>query len=131
MTEEKAPKSEVVEELQTLGEQLVTAVKALWESEDARHLRQEIGDGFAELSQQVDDAVKKAKDSEAAKEFETKVKDTVDKAREADITGQVQEGLVTGLQQLNAELSKWIGSLGRPEAPATDVAAEAEPEGEA
>lgn len=131
MTEEQKPRGEIVDQLNALGEQLATAVKALWDSEDARKVRQEIGDGFVELGQQLDEAVQKAKESEAAKEFESRVKDTVDKARESDVAGQVQEGLVSGLRQLNEELSKWLGSLESPDAPEADVAAEPEDEDEA
>ena len=132
MTEEKKG-GEILDQLNALGEQLATAVRALWESEDARKVRQEIGDGFVELGHQIDEAMTKAKESEAAKEFETKVKETVDKARESDVAGQVQEGLVTGLRQLNEELSKLVGSLSDSEAAAAPEAgapeeAEAEPE---
>ena len=131
MTEEKKPGGEIVDELHALGEQLVTAVKALWDSDDARKVRQEIGDGFVELSHQVDDAIKTARESEATKEFETKVKETVDKARESDVAGQVQEGLVTGLRQLNDEMSKWVGSLTPVEEPAAEEAEDVEAEAEA
>jgi hypothetical protein len=131
MTEEKQPGSQIVDELNQLGEQLVTAVRALWDSEDARKLRQEIGEGFDELSHQVDEAIQAAKESEATKEFETKVKETVDKARESDVAGQVQDGLVTGLRQLNEEMSKWVGSLKPKQAPEADAAASAAEEPEA
>jgi hypothetical protein len=133
MTEEQKPSGEILDELQALGEQLVTAVKALWDSEDARQVRQEIGDGFVELGNQVDDAIQTARDSEATKEFEAKVKETVDKARESDVAGQVQDGLVTGLRHLNEEMSKWVGSLSPAEAPeaGAPAAEEAEPDAEA
>ena len=133
MTEEQKPSGEILDELQSLGEQLVTAVKALWDSEDARQVRQEIGDGFVELGNQVDAAIQTARDSEATKEFETKVKETVDKARESDVAGQVQDGLVTGLRHLNEEMSKWVGSLTPAEVSEADVPAaeDAEPEAEA
>ncbi|NIQ92594.1 MAG: YtxH domain-containing protein [Deltaproteobacteria bacterium] len=133
MTEEQKSSGEIIDELQALGEQLVTAVKALWDSEDARQVRQEIGDGFVELGNQVDEAINTARDSEATKEFEAKVKETVDKARESDVAGQVQDGLVTGLRHLNEEMSKWVGSLTPAEAPEADAPAaeDAEPEAEA
>ena len=134
MTEEKKGGGEILDQLNALGEQLATAVRALWESEDARKVRQEIGEGFVELGHQIDDAMQKAKESEAAKDFETKVKETVDKARESDVAEQVQEGLVTGLRQLNEELSKLVGSLSAreaAEAPEADSAEEAEAEPEA
>jgi hypothetical protein len=128
VTEDRKSGGEILDELNALGEQLSKAVKTLWDSEDARKVRQEIGDGFVELGHQVDEAMKTARDSEAAKEFETKVKETVDKARESDVAGQVQEGLVTGLRQLNEELSKWLGSLTPSEAPEADAAGDAETE---
>lgn len=121
MTEEKKSGGEILDELNALGDQLATAVKALWDSEDARKVRQEIGDGFVELGHQVDEAMKTARESEAAKDFEATVKETMDKARESDVAGQVQEGLVTGLRQLNEELSKWLGSLKPSEAPEAEA----------
>lgn len=116
MSEEKAPKSEVLDELESLGQQLVTAVKSLWDSEDSRKLRQEIGEGFAELGRQLDQAVKSAQESEAAKEFRVQVKETVDKAREADVAQKVEQGLVDGLRALNQELSKLVDSSAGKEA---------------
>lgn len=118
MTEEQKPESQVVDELHSLSNQLVTAVKSLWDSEESRKLRQEIGDGFVELGKQIDDAVKSAQESEAAKEFKVQVKDTMDKARESDVAGQVERNLVSGLQQLNAELSKFVDSLSTKSPPA-------------
>ena len=131
MTEEKKGGGEILDQLNALGEQLATAVRALWESEDARKVRQEIGEGFVELGHQIDDAMQKAKESEAAKEFETKVKETVDKARESDVAGQVHDGLVTGLRQLNDEMSRWVGSLTPAEVPEPDVAEDAAADAEA
>ena len=111
MTEEQKSSDSLMDELQTLGQQLTMAVKALWESEESRQLRQEIGEGFAELGNQLDTAVKSAQESEAAKQFSDQVKATMDQARQSDIAGEVERGLVTGLEQLNQELAKLIGSL--------------------
>jgi hypothetical protein len=130
MTEEQKPAEEqqagdqLVDELQSLGHQLVTAVKALWDSEESRKLRQEIGDGFVKLGHQLDEAIKSAQESEAGQEFKESVKETVDKARESDVAGKVQENLVTGLQKLNAELGKMVDSLEEAEeAPEDETAA--------
>ena len=126
-TEKKQASSEILDELESLGTQLVTAVRALWDSEDSRKLRQEIGDGFVQLGHQVDEGIKAAQDSEAAKEFKAQVQETVDKARQSDVAGKLQENLISGLRQLNAELGKLVGSLepkgeaaGEPEPPTED-----------
>ena len=118
--EEREPGSEMLEELHSLGRQLSKAVKSLWESEDSRKLRQEIGDGFVELGRQLDSAVKSAQESEAAKQFSEQVKETVEKARASDIASQVEEGLVTGLREMNTQLSKLIRSL-EPKEPKADA----------
>jgi hypothetical protein len=135
MTEEK-PDSELMDEIESLGKQLVGAVTSLWDSDESRKLRQEIGDGFVQLGQQVDEAIKTAQESEAAREFKTQVQETVDKARESDVAAKLEENLVSGLHQLNTELGKLVTSFGESgtaseePAPAAEAAAEAEAEGE-
>jgi len=113
MSEEQTPKPEstILDELNALGRQLTTAIKALWESEDSRNLRQEIREGFVQLSTELDEAIKKAQDSEAAQDFRSQVRETMDKAKESDVVGKVEEGLVTGLSKMNQELTKMVDSL--------------------
>jgi len=69
MSEEKRPESQILRELDSLGRQLTAAVRALWESEESRKLRNDIQEGFVELAGDVDKAIKSAQDSEAAQEF--------------------------------------------------------------
>jgi NAD dependent epimerase/dehydratase family enzyme len=130
MTEEQKPGSDLMEEFHALGQQLTTAVRALWESEDSRKLRTEIGDGFMELGQQLDSTIRAAQESEAAKQFSEQVKETVERARESDIAAKLEEGLVAGLQDLNQGLSKLVTSM-EPSKPADQQPeAEAEPDAE-
>jgi hypothetical protein len=110
-TEKNQASGEILDELESLGTQLVTAVRALWDSEESRKLRQEIGDGFVQLGHQVDEGIKSAQESEAAKEFKVQVQETVDKARQSEVAGKLQQNLISGLRQLNAELGKLVGSL--------------------
>lgn len=127
MTEEQKPDSQVMDELHSLGNQLVTALKSLWDSDESRKLRQEIGDGFVELGKQIDDAVKSAQDSETAREFKEQIKETVDKARESDVAGQMERNLVSGLRKLNAELSKFVDSVDTAEPPPAETEGEGTP----
>jgi hypothetical protein len=82
------------------------------------------------LGQQIDEAVKSAQDSEAAKEFKEQVKDTVDRARESDVADQMERNLVSGLQKLNAELTKFVDSLSTAKTPSAEAESEATPAGE-
>jgi hypothetical protein len=111
MTEEKKPDSRLVEEFQALGQQLTTAVRAMWESEDSRRVRQEIGDGFLELGQQINAAVSTAQESEAAKQFGDQVKEAVDRARASDLTAEFERGMATGLHELNKGIASFLSSL--------------------
>jgi Tfp pilus assembly protein PilN len=120
MSEEKRPESQILNELESLGRQLTSAVTALWQSEESRKLRQDIREGFVDLAKEVDTAIKSAQDSEAAHEFRGQVQETLDKARESDVTRQVEDGLAAGLRQLNQELGKLIASLERPRAGADE-----------
>lgn len=109
--EEQKPEGQVLKELQSLGQQLATAIKSLWESEESQKLRQEIGDGVVRLGQQIESAVKSAQESESAKKFGEQVKGTVEKARETDLVTKLEHGLITGLQDLNKQVSKWVDSM--------------------
>lgn len=121
MTEEQKQDSAVFDELDALGKQLSTAVKTLWESEDSRKLRQDLREGFAELGRQLDTAIQSARESEATQEFSDQVRETMDKARESDLAGKLEQGLVSGLRELNEELSKLVRSLEEKEAPQAPV----------
>ena len=115
--------SEILQELQSLGRELTATVRALWESEESRRLRQEIGEGFVELGRQVDAAVQSAQESETARQLEEQVKEAVEKARQSDLSRQVEEGLLMGLRVLNEQLSRVVSSLSTekpPEAPPED-----------
>lgn len=121
-TEDQVSGSEILDELNSLGQQLATTVKSLWEGEDSRKLRQDIEEGFVELGHQVETAVESARESEAAKQFSEQVKETMEKARESEIPAKMQDYLVTGLRELNTQVSKMVSSLESSET------AEAEPE---
>jgi NAD dependent epimerase/dehydratase family enzyme len=131
MTEEQKPSGdtpaegqkasgELLAEFQMLGQQLATAVKSLWESEDSRRLRQQLSEGFAQLGQTIDSTIKSAQESEAAKQFSEQVKETVDKARTSDVTDKVEQGILTGLRELNEQISKLVGSMEKKQATTTE-----------
>jgi hypothetical protein len=127
MSEEK--KSEILTELESLGQQLAAAVKSLWESEESRNLRRDLAEGFATLGKELDSAVKTAQDSDAARQFGQQVKETVEKARASDAAAKVEHGLITGLRELNEGIAKLIDSLQEDKpaaAPPDEPAGEAE-----
>jgi hypothetical protein len=127
MSEEQKPTSDVLDELKLFGQQLGSAVKSVWDSDESRNLRKEISDGLAEAVREMDKAVKTVQESDAAKEFSQQVRGTVDKARESDIADKIEQGLVAGLRDLNTELSKLLSSweTKKPAEPPAQPATEA------
>lgn len=125
--EEEQKTSPVFEEFQSLGQGLASAFKTLWDHDDSVRLRHELRDGFTELGRQFDAAIQSASESEAAQQFGEQIKDTVDRARESDVAGKVEEGVLVGLRELNNQISRFVTSLESTGA----AEAEAEPETEA
>jgi hypothetical protein len=127
MTEEKKPESDLIEEFQVLSQELTSAVRALWESEDSRKLRQEIGDGFVEIGRQVDTAVKAAQESEAGQQVSEQMKEAVHQARESEFVGTLEQGILSGLRELNEGIARWLDSV-QTSAPADEPAADTQTE---
>jgi len=109
--EQKESGSEILDELQSLGQQLAEAVKSLWESEESRKLRRDLEKGFTEVANQVESAVQSARESDAGRRFTEEVRETVDKARETDVAGRLERGLASGLRELNQQLTRMVDSL--------------------
>jgi soluble cytochrome b562 len=124
MSEDQKQNSAILDEFEALGQELSAAVKSLWESEDSRKLRQDLRDGFTELGRQLDTAVQSAQESEAAKEFGEQMKETLDQARQSDLAGKLERGLVNSLRDLNQEISNLVSSLQEKDAPPASGEAE-------
>ena len=131
MTDEQKPTGDIVAELRLLGQQIGSAAKALWESDDSRSVRQEIREGLEEAGRQIDTAVRSFHESDAGRKLGTQVKQTVEKARESDAADKVGQGIVATLREVNRELGKIIGNwTGQPPA-GTPPATPSDPEGTA
>lgn len=111
MTEDKKPESDLLEEFHVLSQELTSAVRALWESDDSRKLRQELGEGFAELGRQVDSAVKTTQESETAQQVGEQMKEAVQQARESEFVATLEQGILTGLRELNQGIARWLDSV--------------------
>jgi len=99
--EEKREGSEIVGELEALGQQLAGALRALWQSEESRKFRQEIGEGFTELGKQIDAAFKAAQESDA-------VCNIVVRYGEMLLMQVQQTAACNALHDVEARLSRWL-----------------------
>ena len=115
--EEKADQGDITVELQELGRRLGAALQAALESDQSRNLQSQVSEGLQDLSRQVDETIKSARESEAAKDLGEQVHRVVKTARESDVAQDIERGLVRGLRELNEQLDKLIESLQPREAP--------------
>jgi hypothetical protein len=114
---QEKPTSDLAEELKRLGQQLGVAAKAAWESESSRNMQTQLRDGLAEMARQLDGTAKKIAESEEAATLRAQAERVVESARKSDVASELQEGLLTGLREMNAALEKAIAKLRRSDRP--------------
>jgi hypothetical protein len=132
MSEEpKVENRSIVDELSKLGQQMASAIKAAWESDDRKKLQAEILDGLQKFGDEVTEALDKAGESETAKDLRVKAEKVATDVRATSVAEDVRKGIISGLDVLNVELSRLVEKLEPKAEPADEtVAAEAiaEPE---
>jgi hypothetical protein len=134
MSEEpKVEGRSITEELSKLGQQMATAIKAAWESDDRKKLQAEILDGLQKFGDEVTEALDKAGKSETAQDLRVKAEKVATDVRTTGVAEDVRKGIISGLDVLNTELSKLVEKL-EPKAEPADqdpAASEAPAEPEA
>lgn len=114
-TEASTAAGDMGQELRRLGEQLGQTATAAWGSETSRTIRSQIGDALNEMVQQLDAAAKKIAAHEETQKLRQQAERVVDSVRESEIREEIQEGLLTGLKELNAQLEKVVKKLDQQE----------------
>ena len=107
--------SDLMKELREMGQQLETAFRTAVQSDRAKQLQQDIAGGVRELAGQVQSAVKTLQENPRVQQAEQRgrqaVGQAVEQARESKVVQDIQETIVTGLAQLNAQLRKVVDRL--------------------
>lgn len=97
--EQKAEKTEISEELRTLGQRLREAVTAARGSEQARELREELRRGLSDLRGEIDELL----ESEEAQRLEESVRKVG-----ADVGQMIRRGVLAALKELNTRIERVI-----------------------
>jgi hypothetical protein len=113
VTEAKKNAGELGEEFKRFGQQLGDTVTAAWESDEGRNIRNQIGDALKEMAQQLESVTKKVASREETQKLRSQAEQLVDSVRQSEVAEELQEGLLTGLKELNQALDKAIGRLGQ------------------
>lgn len=115
-------RSELVAELQQLGQQLESTFKA-FVAGPGQTIRREVSDAFSELGTQVQRAMSAIQERPQAAEIEQKARRAIQQVGERPIVREVEETLVTGVQSINTQLRKLVDRLERPGSADTQPAA--------
>lgn len=114
---------EVGRQFQSLGESLAHAVRTAWEDEENQRRLQAMRVGLEamvhEVSQAIDESAKTPQ-GQRVKEDATRAADSVRAATEKTVH-EVRPQLIDALQQLNAELEKFIKHMEEKRTPPTDA----------
>jgi hypothetical protein len=105
---------DVASELRDLGENLKNILIDAWESEERKNLQNEIKTGLANLGQNLDQAAKEFKESEAGQRFRTETEDLHRRFRSGEVETRVREDLIAALRKINTELEKILSPKSPP-----------------
>jgi hypothetical protein len=112
MSEEpKVEGRSIVDELSKLGQQMASAIKAAWESDDRKKLQAEILDGLQKFGDEVTQALDKAGKTETAQDLKVKAEKVATDVRASAVAEDVRKGIIGGLDVLNQELGKLVEKL--------------------
>jgi hypothetical protein len=100
--------SDLLKELREMGQQLEAAFRAAIESDRAKQLQKDIAGGVREMTTQIQSAVKSVQTDPRFQKAEERGKQAFEQARESKVVQDIQETIVSGLTQLNAQLRKVV-----------------------
>ncbi|GAB4194385.1 MAG: hypothetical protein OHK0022_10320 [Roseiflexaceae bacterium] len=93
-------------ELRELGSQFEAVFRAAIESERAKQLQRDLSSGVRELSHQVQESLKNLQDDPRVQRAEERGREMLSQAQQSKVVQDIQETLVSGIAQLNAQLRK-------------------------
>src|SRR5512146_2427280 len=79
-----ATERSIADELAKLGQQLASAARTAWESDERRRLQGEITTGVQRFGQEINTALNKAAESDQAKEFKTRATKVAEDVQRTD-----------------------------------------------
>lgn len=102
--EEKAPRTEITEELRVLGQRLREAFVTARESQTAQEFRQELQRGLTEFRAEVAEVA----ESEDVQRLGKSVREAVQQVGKSDVGQQVRKGVLSALKELNTQIERVI-----------------------
>jgi hypothetical protein len=111
---------DVAAELKDLGRQFADTLRTAWNSQERQRIEAEIREGVKSFADEVDKAIREAKESPTAARVREEAGQVVNKVEATDVGRRVRSGLVQGLQWLSEELGRLADQFTPPESTGTE-----------
>ncbi len=127
MSEDKKTEDSLINEFQTLGENLVNTFRAAWDNPERKRLQKEIEDGLVEMRSTMMQEVDSFSESPTGQRLKSDIDDFQDWVQNSNAEDQIREELIKALNIANTELKKVADKLSAIDS-ATDEPTEEESE---
>ncbi len=97
---------DLVNELREMGQQLESMFRAFVESERGKQLQRDLAGGVQEISKQMQIALRSAQSDPRFQKAEERGRQVLSQAQQSKLVNDVQEALVNGFTQLNAQIKR-------------------------
>ncbi len=97
---------ELMDELADLANRLTTLGKSWWNSDERKHIEQDLRSGIETLGTSLESSFQKVASSQEAKEIQTKAGEVGEKVTSSKFVADLATALKTGLASLGEQLDK-------------------------
>lgn len=101
MTENSKPEENLEDEFRNLGQNLVEALRAAWDSPERKRLQQEIGNGLTELNATIKKEFDDFDSSETGQRLKSDVENLRQQVRSGEAEAKVRSELLNALRIAN------------------------------
>ncbi|HEY3289876.1 MAG TPA: hypothetical protein VGK87_07110 [Anaerolineae bacterium] len=108
-------RSELVAELNRLGENLGKLLKASWESDERHSVERELKSGLEQLNKQINNAVEQARSDQHIQKARVSIKEAWHTAHGPQVVTEMRMGLIDSLKKLNDEIVRKADAKATPE----------------
>jgi uncharacterized phage infection (PIP) family protein YhgE len=108
VSEQPPQEVDLAQELRELGEELKRAIRVARDHPQTKEFERQISQAVADLSAQIDHAVKSAKEDERIKKASEQVKQAAQSIKEGNAPDDISRGLAKGVHALNEQIRRAI-----------------------
>jgi hypothetical protein len=107
---QNSPRSEVSEELRTLGQRLREAFTTIRDGQQAQEFQQELKRGLGDLRHEIQEII----ESEEVQRLGESMREAIEDVSQGDIGQQVRRGVLAALKELNMRIESVIVEAEKP-----------------